>query len=103
MTLDISQVKFEDTYISEEYGTTTLYFIVPKDILEGKYPEAEFATISLEFSNSGFVYCDVNTCCSPTKYVPEEDGYLDYDWFDISLSDEDIGRLLKLAIGGVHQ
>lgn len=92
----ISQIELEDMYDSESYGTTTLYFTAPKVILDGKYPEAECATISLEFPRGTPEFSCVSACCSPTKYDPEEDAYSDYDWFDISLSYGDIEKLLRL-------
>ena len=41
------RIIFEEKYDSEEYGTRTLYFIAPKEMLNGKYPEANYSTFCL--------------------------------------------------------
>lgn len=44
-----SRIKFDEKYVSDVYGTTTLYFIAPKEFLNNKYPDAESTEISVEF------------------------------------------------------
>lgn len=84
MNLNISEIEFEERYDNEEYGTTTLYFIAPKEILGDKYPEAEHATISIEFDFTSMNPRDPSVMVSPTK-----DG-LDYNWQDVNHLDPDI-------------
>lgn len=93
---DISRVEFEERYDNEEYNTSTLYFSAPRDWLDGDYPEAVSAEISLEYP-LGFVpeAHDVTVMMSPTR--EDEDGCEDYDWYDIDLSYSDIEALLSLA------
>lgn len=96
-TFDISQVEFEDRYDSEGYGTTTLYFIAPKEWLEDTYPKAVHSEISVEYP-FGFIP-EANTATvmmSPTR-KDDEGNSEDYDWFDIDLSLNDIEALISLA------
>lgn len=91
------RIIFDESYISEEWGTITLYFIAPKEMLNGKYPEAESMEISIEFPRECVDARYANVMFSPTKYDEEEDCYTDYDWFDVNLSCEEIEKLIKLA------
>ena len=75
---DTKKVILEDQYKSDEYETMTLYFIAPKEWLEGLYPDA--ATVMV----------------SPTRDLGE-DGYEDYDWSDLELSLSDIEALIGMA------
>lgn len=47
-----SRIKFDEKYVSDVYGTTTLYFIAPKEFLNNKYPDAESTEISVEFQQT---------------------------------------------------
>lgn len=97
MTLIDDHFKYEDRYDSREYGTTTLYFTGPASLLSGKYPEAESATISVEFPKEHMEPGFATVMISPCKYFEEADGYEDYDWTDLDLPYEDIDRLFSLA------
>ena len=90
-------IQFDESYISEEWGTITLYFIAPKEMLNGKYPEAESMEISIECPIEYISPKYATVMFSPTKYDEEEDCYTDYDWFDVNLSYEEIEGLIKLA------
>lgn len=97
VNFDIKRVEFEDRYDSEEYGTTTLYFIAPKEWLGNAYPEAIHSEISVEYP-FGFVP-EANTATvmmSPTR-EDDEGNSEDYDWFDIALSLSDIEALISLS------
>ena len=91
------RIKFDESYISEEWGTITLYFMAPKEMLYGKYPEAESMEISIECPREYVDARYATVMFSPTKYDEEEDCYVDYDWFDVNLSYEEIEELIKLA------
>lgn len=91
------RIKFEERYDSGDYGTTTLYFIAPKEMLDGKYPEAVHAEISVEFPMEHIEPAYASVAISPTAYFSEEDGYSDYDWVDISLPYDEIEALIELA------
>lgn len=93
----VSKIKFEDRFECAEYGTTTLYFIAPKELLCGRYPEAISAEISIEFPTNIPEARYAGVSLSPTKYDAENDSYTDYDWFDVDLSYEDIEKLMDLA------
>lgn len=92
-----SRIEFDERYDDEEYGTTTLYFIAPKEMLNGKYPEAEHSEISIEFPSNHIEARYASVQLSPTKYFEEDDCYTDYDWCDIQLSYEEIEELIALA------
>lgn len=95
----LNNIHFEDKYISPEYGTTTYYFIAPKEMLLGKYPEADRMTISIEVltNHENADYATVQF--SPTMYDKVGKCIIDYDWFDGDLSHEEIEELLALAKG----
>lgn len=95
--LYISQIELCDWYINEPYNTTTLYFTAPKEMLNGKYPEAEFMTISVEFPTNNPEACCAGVSYSPTVYDPEEDAYSDYDWSDMDIAYEDVEKLFEKA------
>lgn len=92
-----TKIKFDSRYDDEEYGTTTLYFIAPREMLCGKYSKAEFTAISIEFPSNHIEAHYASVMFSPRKYFEENDCYIDYDWFDINMSYEDIETLIKIA------
>ena len=94
--MNIERIWFEERYDSKEYGTTTFYFVAPKEMLNGKYPEAETMEISIELPTNNMDARYASVMFSPTKYY-EEDGYVDYDWFDAEMPYEDVEALIKLA------
>lgn len=91
------RIKFENSYINEEYDTITLYFEAPKEMLDGKYPEAESMEISIECPKEYIDARYASVMFSPTRYVEEFESYTDYDWFDVDMSYEEIEELIKLA------
>ena len=92
-----NRIKLEDRYYNDEYGTTTLYFIAPKEMLNGKYPEATSMEISVEFPTEHPEANYASVMFSPTKYDEEEDVYTDYDWYDVDMPYEDIEALIALS------
>lgn len=93
---DVSKVVFEDRYTNDGWGTTTLYFIAPKEWLGDRWSEAVHAEISLEFPLAHQEPAYTTAMISPTMKV-DDDCYSDYDWVDLELSYEDIDRLMNLA------
>ena len=91
MNFDISTIQFEERVDNERFGETVLYFIAPKSMLEGKYPEAESMEISITFPQTHLEPEYASVIFSPTK-----DGS-DYDWDYADLSYENIKALMKLA------
>lgn len=91
------RIIFEDKFVDDEYETTTLYFIAPKEMLNGKYPEAEHAEISIEMPTAHMEARYASAQLSPTKYFEEECCYTDYDWRDVNMSYEEIEELIALA------
>lgn len=90
------RITFEERYDSED-GTTTLYFIAPKEILCYEYPDAEHAEISIELPTNNMEARYATVSFSPTKYDEDEESYTDYDWVDSDLSYEEIEALIDLA------
>ncbi len=86
-----SRIKFDEKYVSDVYGTTTLYFIAPKEFLNNKYPDAESTEISVEFPTNNPEPTHASVMFSPTK-----DGE-DYDWYNVDLSYDDIEKLIALS------
>lgn len=78
-------------------GTTVLWFVAPKEMLNGKYPEAESMEIQIECPTEYISASYANVMFSPTKYDEDEESYVDYDWFDVYMSEEDIEELIKIA------
>lgn len=93
----IDRIEFEESFYSEEYQTVTMYFTAPVELLDGKYPDAVSAEISIEFP-----------CADDSNFYPRGgsveiaatgehgDGLLDYDWHHVDLPYDEIELLLGL-------
>lgn len=95
------RIKFDERYDDEDYKTTTLYFIAPKEMLKtfiptNDYPEAIAMEISIEFPTNHIEANYGDACVSPTREV--DDGTEDYDWYDVDLPYDEIEELIKIAI-----
>ncbi len=96
---DINKVEFDERterYTDDEYGTTTLYFIAPKEWLGDLYPEAVSAEISVEYPSSFPEAIYTSVMMSPTR-TDTGDYFEDYDWFDIVLLPSEVEQLMNLA------
>lgn len=91
-SFEIEDYTFEEVYISPTWRTTTLYFITGTEILNGHYPEAEHATLSIEYKTGYPEAIDEQVMVSPTA-----DG-LDYDWHCPELPKEFINQLIGLYL-----
>ena len=94
------RIKFDERYDSETYGTTTLYFIAPKEMLKEfiptkSYPDAISMEISIEFPTNHIEANHANVCVSPTR--EDENGTEDYEWHDVNIPNDEIEGLIKLA------
>ena len=94
------RIKFDERYDSEEYGTATLYFVAPKEMLKkfiptNDYPEAISMEISIEFPTEHIEANYADICVSPTREY--ENGTEDYDWYDVDIPYDEIEELIKLA------
>lgn len=95
MELDISKLEFEERVDNEFLGTTTLYFIGPKDLISDKYPEVESTEIMIEFNTNNPHGQYPEIMISPTK-----DG-MDYDWNYAYVDDPDVvKRLIGIGLSG---
>ena len=86
------EVELEEKYVSEEYKTTILFFIGPKEMLIESYPEAESTEISIEFPTNTPHSEYATVMISPTK-----DGS-DYDWCDKEFTDDDVEKLISYGL-----
>lgn len=88
----IKGIKFEARADWDGSDESSLFYIVSKRRLNGRYPKADHATVELRVRRQGFnqdiiVYADI----SPTKYD------LDYAWKSLNLSEEELHSLLMVA------
>ena len=91
------RIKFDESYVSEEHSTITLYFTAPKDLFDNIDKDVESVEISIECPRE-YISADYATVeYSPTKDVEEDGCYLDYDLREISLPYEEIEAFIKLA------
>ena len=86
MTINISEIKYEETFVGL-YGDVTHYFIAPKKLVEDNYPDCDHATISIERDDRGGYTCMI----SPTV------DSLDYDWKYFDLDNECANALMELV------
>ena len=86
MTINISEIQYEETFVGL-YGDVTHYFIAPKKLIEDNYPDCDHATISIERDDRGGYTCMI----SPTA------GSLDYDWKYFDLDNECADALMKMV------
>lgn len=89
------KAELEEIYVSEEYGTTTLYFDASKELLKHlseDYPEAVSSEISIEFPTGRQEASACIVMISPTNDMGE-----DYDWCDFPLSSQFIEILFLIA------
>lgn len=94
--IDIAGISLEDHYYSKTYQSLTLYFEAPVALLNGRYPEADSAEISIEFPVNLIEPAYARVMLSPTK-SDGDGGSSDYDWSDWDISYEDIDRLMDMA------
>ena len=92
---DVEQIKLEESYFSEMYDSTTLYFTLPKEWVSSLYPEACAAELSVEFPCA---YPEPAFAQAEIAYTVEENGaFIDCGWWDIELSPQDVGELMKFS------
>ena len=91
MDIDISKFEFEERFESA-LGYTVLYFIAPKELVADGYPDAEHATVCIEWSDSDKEMDNYSVTISPTK-----DGE-DYDWMPLELDTSDIEQLIAKGL-----
>lgn len=91
MDIDISKFEFEERFESA-LGYTVLYFIAPKELVSDKHPEAEHATVCIEWNDSDKEMDNYSVTISPTK-----DGE-DYDWMPFELDSGDVEQLIAKGL-----
>ena len=105
--LGMSEIVFDEAYVSDEHDTTTYYFTAPKSMLDrifkpGKYPEAIAMEISIEVPTDRQEPCEAEVSISPTM-EDGDGGTTDYDWTDVDLPYEEIEFLLNLGISSAKK
>lgn len=93
----LAQAKFSDSHNSAEYGTRTLYFDAPKELVIDRYPDAEAADISIEFPLNEQEAYAAQVMFGPVKSYPDGSGFETYDWDNVDLPCEDIEMLMDMA------
>lgn len=92
------QITFKERYDDEDSQTTTLDFIAPKEMLEGKYPDAEHMTIRIEiltkYIEAGY---PVESGCTEVLFSPTKDG-INYHWLVGELAYDEIKVLADCAL-----
>lgn len=100
---DFKKAKFDELFNSE-YGTTTAYFMAPKEWIKlldpnnKYYDESVWMEISVEFPSDHPEANLATICWSPTINEGNEDDmyFSDVDWNDWCLAYEDIEKLMEL-------
>lgn len=89
---DNVKIAYEEKHVDQDNETTTLYFRVPKEVLNGKFPEATLVTtLSVEFPTD---HCDARY--ASVQISPKAKNA----WQDLELSYDVIEQLLCLAGDG---
>lgn len=89
---DNVKIAYEEKYVDQDNETTTLYFGAPKEVLNGKFPEATLVTtLSVEFPTD---HCDARY--TSVQISPQAKG-INYDWQDLELPYSVIENLMSLA------
>ena len=82
----MKKIEYDEMHYNEITATAELYFIMPKDLFDKKYPEAIGGELRIEFPvefpKSTYAISEY----SPTRYDKNEDCYVDYNWTEIILS-----------------
>jgi len=97
----LTKEDLENTVFEEETGFrdtdgeqwVVLYYNAPRSVLNDMYPDADYATISLEFPKGFDGMEDIGALISPTKV--EVDVEFDYDYSELGVSDETVSNLLQ--------
>ena len=88
-------IKFHERIDNEDNGTTTLYFIVPKEYFNNEFPDVKNCELSIEFpfENPKSAYAKAKVSAAI-----EDDEDIDYFWKDIILPNEEIDKLIKIGL-----
>lgn len=87
----IKKIELEDSFISKDRQTLTLFFTAPVKILGKKCPGAISAELMIEVECKDVKLIDVEA--SPTKRT--NNGTSDSDWRSIDVSEEEMVLLLS--------
>ena len=93
--IDFSKVTLDDVYIDKEYGEVTYYFMAPKELTSDIYPDAVSSEISIAFPIGHDELSCAYVMMSPTR--DEGDALVDYDWSDVSISETEFDKFMKIA------
>lgn len=92
---DILDIEFDEKRVSKEHESTTFYFSAPRNILGKRWPEADYAEISVEVPNNNMEASAASVVVGPVS--KEEEGTWIYDWIDAVMPYSDIEYLLDIA------
>lgn len=87
-------IRLEDWFFDQNSFTYKLFFSAPKELLNGKYPEAESADINVDLTmNPKITDIDDSLKVTALAIGPVKDGST-YDWDNVSI-EELLDRLKK--------
>ena len=92
----MKQSVLSDCFDDEEHETRTLYFTAPKELVTGRYPEADATDISVELSLNEQEASAARVMFGPVQRDAAGNEST-CDWNDIDLSYEDIDLLMRIA------
>ncbi len=99
--MTISQkVKYEEIHEDQFDKTTVLYYTAPKEYLDrffpkDRYPEAVSMEICVTVPIGQYKANQASVSISPTRKI--DDSYEDYDWSDVSIPDNEVEELFRIA------
>ena len=93
-------VKYDETFVNDDFNEITFYFTADKDILKDFNLEVPEQAVHAELSLTlPFDTQDVNSATvqiSPTREIAT-DIYEDFDWQKVYLSKDEIEELVKIS------
>lgn len=94
----MKKIEYDEMHYNEITATTELYFMIQKDLYNGKYPESIGGELRIEFPvefpKSTYAISEY----SPTRYDKNENCYVDYNWTEIILSNSQTNKLIQMGL-----
>lgn len=88
-------IRLEDWFFDQNSSTYKLFFSAPKELLNGKYPEAESADINVDLKmDFNITHIDDSLCKVTALAIGPVKDNSTYDWDNISI-EELLDRLKK--------
>lgn len=92
---------FDELFKDKNTGDLFLYFTIPleevENITQKKYYDASGGEVCLQIHNDLISNDSCDASISPTEYDFINDCYIDYEWSELKLEDEDFAALVEIA------